>query len=235
MPAPRWQSRLCASPVDVPAGSRSGRVSLLRCAVPGRQGEGRVHAPQLVTVQRAQPRQDLLTLGGQQHPHRPAVARMRTPLYEPLPLRPIDQFHHAVVAQLEPVSELPNGRPLPTGKPFQCQQQLILLRSEAIPAHRLLAEAQIATDPETESSQRLEILLRQRFGSRPLLVHRHHNITPCPLGLSMRHRISISGYDKIYPAALPGCYWNAPCNVHCLAQSRAAMRLMSYRRSDSLR
>jgi hypothetical protein len=65
-------------------------------------------------------------------------------------------------------------------------------------------------------------------------VHRHHNITPRPLGLSMRHRISISRYDKIYPAAFPGCSWNAPCDVHCLAQ-RDAMRLMNYRRSDSLR
>jgi hypothetical protein len=165
---------------------------VLRCAVPGRQGKCRVHAPQLVAVQRAQPRQNLLPLRGQRHPHRPTVARVRTPVHKPLSLRPIDQFNHAVVAQLEPVSEFPHGRPLPAGKTLERQQQLILLRGEAVPAHRLLAEAQIAADSETKPSQRLKILLRQRFGSRPFVLHCHHNITPRPPGLSIRHDTNIS-------------------------------------------
>src|SRR6185312_27023 len=144
-------------------GSCRGQVPFLGHAVPGRKGECRVHPPQLVAVQRAEACHDALALRGQLHSHRPPVAGMRCPLHEPLSLRPVDQLDYAVVTQLEPVGQLAHGRPLPAGKAFERQQQLILLRCQAVPAHRFFAEAQITADAETESGQRLEILLRESF------------------------------------------------------------------------
>lgn len=80
--------------------------------VPYRQAEGRLHAAELVAVQWAEPGQDRLAVLGEQHPHRSRVLGMRGPLDQPLPLCAVDQLDHALVPQLEPIGQLPDGGPL---------------------------------------------------------------------------------------------------------------------------
>ncbi|WRL65860.1 hypothetical protein U6N30_10015 [Blastococcus brunescens] len=104
---------------------------------------------------------------------------MRCPLDEQLRLRPVHELDDAVVAQLQPVRDLADRGPVPAGEALERQQELVLLRREPVPAHDLLAEAQVAPDAEPEAGQRLELALGQgrRADALVLGCHGAHHIT----------------------------------------------------------
>jgi hypothetical protein len=102
---------------------------------------------------------------------------VRHALHEALDLGPVHQLDDAVMAQLQPIGQLPYRRPSPFRKALDRQEKLVVLRGQPEGAHRLLAEAHVAADPEAEASQRLKVRLRQWFaGPSPLDCHDH--ITP---------------------------------------------------------
>src|SRR5829696_347260 len=144
-PARRSESWESVSVVRMPAGER----------------EGSVHATQFVAVQGTETTEQALALIGQEHPDRACVVGIRRPLYEPLALRPVDQLDNAVMAQLQPVCELADHGPVAPWIPLDRQHELVLLRRDAVTAHRLLAEAKVAADAEAETGQRFEVLLGQ--------------------------------------------------------------------------
>jgi hypothetical protein len=91
-----WQSAAVAARTTTAA----ARCGLLRLRVLPGKGEDPVHPAEVVTVQRAEPCQDLVTVLGEQYPHC-ARRRVGCPFHESLLLRRFDQFDHAVMAKLE--------------------------------------------------------------------------------------------------------------------------------------
>jgi hypothetical protein len=135
------------------------RGPVIRSCASG-EGEEVVHAAQLVSVQGAEPAEEMLILIGQDHPDSARVVGIRRPLHQSLVLRPVDQFHHAVVAHLKAIGELAYQRPVASRVSLDRQHELVLLGCDAVTAHRLLAEPQVAPDAEAQTGQRLEV----RFG-----------------------------------------------------------------------
>src|SRR6185312_1429375 len=121
-------------------------------------------------------------------------------LHVALALCPADQFDDAVVSQLEAVGQLPHQRPVPAGEPLERQHELVLLRGHAVPADHLLAEAQVATDPEAEARQGLEVLLRERLSGLRWL-HGHGGIVLHEQRSNGSHVQKISCYDTFCNAA----------------------------------
>jgi hypothetical protein len=183
---PRYPSAIGLAPPAEPRDGVMRRADLtgapLHSSVaPAWQAERRrLHPAQLVAVQCAQSRQNVVSSSGQHHPDRPAVAWIRHTLDESLALHPIKQLDHAVMAQLQSLSQLSYGRPLAARKALQRQQQLVLLRRQTMPTHGLLAEPQIPADTEAELGKRFEVFLREgcRFYVPGLCVHGH--MTPRP-------------------------------------------------------
>lgn len=101
-------------------------------------------------MQCAESAQKLFTLIGQDHTDCACVLGVRSSTYEPLGLRPVDQFDNAVVTQLESVGEFTHDGPVPSGKAFEGEHELVLLGRDAVTAHRLLAEPQVVPDAEAE-------------------------------------------------------------------------------------
>jgi hypothetical protein len=129
--------------------------------VPTRESKDAVHAPELIPVECAESAQEQFALVGQDHSDSTGVVGVRRPLDEVLLLRSVDQFDDAVVPQLEPVGEFADHGPVASGEALERQHELVLLRSDAMTAHCLLAEAQVAPDAEAEPGERFEVLLGQ--------------------------------------------------------------------------
>jgi hypothetical protein len=80
------------------------------------------------------------------------------------------QGDRAVMLSLQPLGELGDRGPLASGKAAQVQQQHVLQRCQACPAHRLLTEAQEAPDLVAQLRYRLEVALgRQPSALLPAL------------------------------------------------------------------
>src|SRR5689334_3066924 len=60
--------------------------------------------------------------------------------HEPSCLKSIDQFHSAMVLNLQPIGNFHDPRTNATRKPFEGEQQLMLLWLQACAARRLFAE-----------------------------------------------------------------------------------------------
>lgn len=165
--------------------------------MPLRRGETGADAAKLVPVQRTQPIHDLLAFVGHEYAHSARVVWMARPLDKALPLRPVDQLDHAVVAQLKPVGQLTHRRPLPARKALQRQQQLVLLRSQAVTPYGLLTETKVVPDPEAKPGQRFEVLLAQSFEFSTFVLRRHDDMKPPVIDLSPSSAKLISCHDII--------------------------------------
>jgi hypothetical protein len=144
-----------------------------------------VHPTQLFTVQRTQAGENSLTLGGQENADRPTIVWVNSAIHQALTLRPVDQFNDAVVAQLQLLGEFSHAGPISLREALEREQQLVLLWSQSLAAHRLLTEAQVAPDPEAESGQSLEVLLPQGFAARPVILRSHDDIESPPISPSL--------------------------------------------------
>jgi len=67
---------------------------------------------------------------GQLHPHLPSVLPRRCARHHSFPHQPVNQTDSAVMADLQPLRQLPHGDPVTTGVAFDGQQGLMLLRGE---------------------------------------------------------------------------------------------------------
>jgi hypothetical protein len=162
--------------------------------MPAGQGEGGVHTAQLVPVQCAESTEKLFALIGQDHPDGASVVRVGRPIDEPLGLGSVDQFDDAVMAQLEPVGEFAHHGPVASGEALERQHELVLLGRDAVTAHRLLAEAKIATDPEAKPGKGFKVLLAQGVPCRERVVRG----TPVPrsrFAVRPCHTRTLSCYD----------------------------------------
>src|SRR5215207_7810110 len=174
-----------------------GRTGASVTAVPAGEREDGVHPAQLVAVKGAEPAEQLLPVARQHHPDGPCVIRVRRPLHEPLALCAVDQFHHAVVAQLQPVREFADHGPVAARVSLERQHQLVLLGRDAVTAHGLLAEAQVTTDAEAEPGQRFEVLLGQGF---PAVRGRDHGVALPVARCHPCHTRNLSCYDTFINA-----------------------------------
>src|SRR4051794_40550799 len=154
------RARLFGRPWDRLAGPPSRPAP--RGTPPGEGQEG-VHPAQLVAVQRAEPAEELLAAAGEPDPHGPGIVGGGSSPDPPPHPGPGAPPGGAVVAELQLLGELADDGPVPPREPLERQHELVLLRGDAVPPHRLLAEPQVAADTGPEPRQRLEVRLAQRF------------------------------------------------------------------------
>jgi hypothetical protein len=92
---------------------------------------------------------------GKLHQNHSTVLRGRRAGDQVLGHQPIEQFHGAMVANLESFRQLSDTNTLPTRIAFDRQQSLMLLRCEASLVRRFFAEMKKAPERVTKSSQSL--------------------------------------------------------------------------------
>ena len=88
------------------------------------------------------------------HDYLPPVVRSAAARYVAVIFQAIHQFHHAVMFELQSPGQLAYGGLHVFGQAFDGEQQLMLLRLQAVPPGLLLAEMQVEPDLVTELGQR---------------------------------------------------------------------------------
>src|SRR6185312_127540 len=84
----------------------------------------------------------LFAVAGETQLHTPAIRWRRSAAEQLAPHQPVDQTDGAVMTNLQVISEFSNKRVVPSRKPFQDEQRLMLLYGESGAAGRLFAEVQ---------------------------------------------------------------------------------------------
>jgi hypothetical protein len=98
------------------------------------------------------------------------------PAHKPRFNKPVDQLDRAVVLQLHPFGQHPNGRFQPFGQTAKRKQQLMLLRLDACSPRGIFTKAEKATNLIAEFRHRLKLTWRQ---ARTHILLRYYRKTIC--------------------------------------------------------
>src|ERR1035437_9371256 len=155
------------------------RLRISRHQPPQRCRQTRRRAPQLIVMMQRQLSQHPFALRRQRQQHLAPVVLRPFPLHVPPTLKPVNQFHRAVMLNVHPIGQFPDPWPHPVRHSLDGQHELVLPHLHARRAHGLLAEAQKLPNLVPELRQSLvirqgELLHAQSVSCRdsPRLVYR---------------------------------------------------------------
>ena len=134
----------------------------------------RRHATKLLFVSGRKLFQQSLTSRRQRETHLSPVGGVSGPRSQPRCNEPIHQSYGAVMAQLQSFRELTDGDAIASGKAFDCQQGLMLLRRQACRVGRLFAESEKPTQGITQRRERFVF----RFGNFRWFRRHGYKCTP---------------------------------------------------------
>lgn len=103
------------------------------------------------------------SFGGKRHLHATSVLRAGTAFHELQGFHPIDQSDRAVMRNSHLLREFSHGHPAAARKPFDRQESLVLLRSDAVSRGSLFAEAEKLPERIPEFSEGFVVGFCKRF------------------------------------------------------------------------
>jgi len=121
--------------------------------------------------------QQLFSLGSQVDGDLPAVDSVTLPLHQPVGDGAVNQFHGAVVADLQPLCQCADAGLDPLGKSANGEQQLVLLGIDTGGAGGLLAEREELPDLVPKFGQGPIIDARDWFRHGRIVPAEHRNAT----------------------------------------------------------